>query len=268
MATSSKIIKVGMLLIVLISIPLTTVLNQRIQSSQTSASERRDRDDREERERMEERKREARKRFILQGYVFEDINHNKIKDKGENGVVGINVDIGIIARKNYRYRIKNPVQKTAITDSFGYFSFDISHRLNPNSILYSISIVPPAGYIFTTNSYQVRREVRKSSRQIIMIGLTKSTTTPMPTVVLSPTPKLTTIIPSALPTVLSTTFPTEIPTQIPTEPVPTSISATLIPPTVTPPQCPSPPECVGELLTIGQEGMLVCPLYICSQYAP
>lgn len=267
MATSSKIIKIGMLLIVLISIPLTTLLNQRIQSSQTSASERRDRDDREERERMEERKREARKKFILQGYVFEDVNQNKIKDKGENGVAGIKVNIGIIARKNYRFRIKNPVQKTAVTDALGFFSFDIFHKLNPDFILYSISIVPPEGYIITTRSYQIRREVRKSSRQVIMIGIAKSSmTSPIPTVTLFATPTLkpTTIIPSSFPTVL----PTNLPTEIPTEPVPTTVSATLIPPTVTPPLCPSPPECDGELLTISQEGLLVCPLYICSQYAP
>lgn len=254
MTSYSNVVKAGLLLIVLISIPIVSVLNQQTQTYQSQAHER----GQSERERLE---RESKNKFSLNGYVFEDKNNNQSKDRDENGVGEVTVNITIKARKNFpESALKNPLSFTAKTDSFGYFKIEIPKNTYPNSLLFNISINPPEGYVMTTRKMQVRREVRRSYQQIIVLGIMKSAISASPTLAVSPTP-------------LPSPTPTDLPVLTPTNIEPSSITPTLTPttvvmsPTPIPTVCPQPPVCDGELITVNQENMLICPLYICTSYS-
>lgn len=252
MVSYSNVVKIGLLLIVLISIPIVSVFNQQSQTYQSQAHER------------EKSERESKNKFFLNGYVFDDKNNNQSKDRDENGVGGVTVNVTIKARKNFpQAALKNPLAFTVTTDAFGYFKYEIPANTYPNSLLFNISIKPPEGYVLTTRKMQVRREVRRSYQQIIVLGIMKSAISTTPTLAVSVSP---TVSPS--PTQLPQQTPTDItpsstPTAIPTEITPTIIMS----PTPLPTVCPQPPVCDGELITVNQENMLICPLYICTSYS-
>lgn len=246
MTSYSNVVKVGLLMIVLISIPIVTVLNQQTQTYQSQAHER----ERNEREKIV---RESKNKFYLNGFVFEDKNNNQSKDRDENGVGGVTVNITIKARKNFsQTALKNPLSFTATTDTFGFFKYEIPSNAYPNSLLFNVSIKPPEGYVLTTRKMQVHREVRRSFQQIILLGIMKDavSTTPSVSITISPSPlpSPTSMEPSILTPTLSPTTAIVSPTPIPTV-------------------CPQPPTCEGELITVNQENMLICPLYICTSYS-
>jgi hypothetical protein len=78
----------------------------------------------------------------ISGVVFNDQNHNGVRDTGEPGVAGVTVNL---------INAAGVVVATTVTDANGFYSFTDQTGI-PGTGYYSVSIVPPSGFVQTSKN--------------------------------------------------------------------------------------------------------------------
>lgn len=236
-----KNIKIIILLLILTSIPVVTLMSQQMSPFQSDASG------------WNFWGKKSKNTFPLIGYVYEDKNKNQIRDKDEQGVEGVGIEIGTESKKDSdRSKNKRAEYPLIYTDSFGFFKYDLPRNVVRNSITRTIILKLPEGYALTTTP-QFQRTVRRKAQKIMQIGIAQEEIQPPD----PPVPE-----PSTEPS------PTE--SMLPETPTPTpnpTLTSTPIP-TVQPPICPEPPLCEDELIILNQENGMMCPIYVCYSTSP